>query len=231
MSLEVVTFPDRRRLYPALAAAIGASVEGVLAKKSKAALALPGGMAAEPLYEAMSNLPLAWERVSVVPTDERWVSTEDPASNEYVLRRGLIRRRAAAASLISLKTNHARPGLAANAAERRIAKLLPFDVCVLIVGSAGQVASLIPGAEGYEGAANPAASRSLAAVSASGAAGSSERLTLTLAAILASRNIFVLLAGQDRIGALSRLREGTGDGPLGTLLAHRKASLRAYCAP
>jgi 6-phosphogluconolactonase len=231
MGSEILSFPDRRRLVAALTEAIGKSLEGTLARKSRACIALPGGLAQETLYDALSNLALDWSRIVIVPSDERWVSTDDPSSNENVLRSNLLKRRAASATLISLKTAHQRPGLAVNTCERRIAKLLPFDLCLLHVGPDGHIASIIPGADGYGSAADPASSRSLAGVSAVGAAGSSERLTLTLAAILASRSIIILLNGTERRRLFERIRDGDGEGPLGPLLNSRKDMVRVYWSP
>ena len=68
--------------------------------------------------------------MSVTLTDERWVSPQDPASNEWLLRDLLLRRRAAAATFYGFKTNHAKATGGAATAEKRIAPIMPFDICL-----------------------------------------------------------------------------------------------------
>src|SRR5690606_19743584 len=108
MSHEETFFPDRKRPVAALCQACSERIAEPIRKRRKASLALAGGTTPGPLYEALSNLPLNWEKVSVTLTDERWVSPEDPASNEWLIRDLLLKRRAHAATFVPFKTNHAR---------------------------------------------------------------------------------------------------------------------------
>lgn len=231
MSHEETFFPDRKRLFAGLCQDFSERIAETIRKRRKASLALAGGTTPGPLYEALSNLPLNWEKVSVTLTDERWVSPEDPASNEWLIRDLLLKRRAHAATFVPFKTNHARATGGAVVTEKRIAPLMPFDICLLGMGHDGHIASLIPGAEGYAAAADPANTRKVAGVHSEGAAGSPERMTLTLTGILASRRIVLLFMGQDKLTLYNEAKEGRGTSPVRDLLAQKKTPVHAFWAP
>ncbi|MEZ6030065.1 MAG: 6-phosphogluconolactonase [Hyphomonadaceae bacterium] len=227
-SHEESFFPDRKRLFSGLTQDFQDRLTEIVRKRRKASLALAGGTTPGPLYEALSNAPLPWEKVSVTVTDERWVSPEDPASNEFLIRDMLLKRRAAAATFIPFKTNHAKASGGAATAEKRIAPIMPFDICLIGMGSDGHIASLIPGAEGYGAAADPEGTKKIAGIHAPGAAGAPERMTLTLTGLLSSRRIVVLFMGQDKLSVYNEAKAGEGSSPLKDLLAQKKVPVHAF---
>jgi 6-phosphogluconolactonase len=231
MSHEEHPFPDRKRLIAGLTTEMAESIESVVKKRRKITMALAGGTTPGPLYDALSNLPLPWDKVTVTLTDERWVHPEDPASNEWLVRDTLIRRRAVTATLLPFKTNHAKPTGGAVTTEKRISPIMPFDICLLGMGPDGHIASLIPGADGYAAAASPEAKRLVAGVHAEGAAGSPDRMTLTLPGILSSRRIVLLFMGQDKISLYNEAKAGAGTSPVRDLLAQKKVPVHAFWAP
>jgi 6-phosphogluconolactonase len=231
MSHEESFFPDRKRLFVGLCHDFSDRLADIIAKRRKASLALAGGTTPGPLYEALSNLPLKWEKVSVTLTDERWVSPEDPASNEWLVRDLLLKRRAASATFYGFKTNHAKATGGAAIAEKRISPIMPFDICLLGMGPDGHIASLIPGAEGYGAAVDPANMKKVAGIHAEGAAGSPERMTLTVSGILSSRRIILLFMGQDKLNLFNEAKEGRGTSPVRDLLAQKKTPVHAFWAP
>ncbi len=231
MSHEETFFSDRKRLFVGLGHDVSEKLADIIKKRRKASLALAGGTTPGPLYEALSNLPINWEKVSITVTDERWVHPEDPASNEFLIRDTLMRRRAAVATFIPFKTNHAKASGGAATAEKRIAPIMPFDICLLGMGPDGHIASLIPGADGYDAAVDPAGTRKLAGIHAPTAAGSPERMTLTVPGILSSRRIVLLFMGQDKLNVYNEAKEGRGASPIRELLAQKKVPVHAFWAP
>ncbi len=230
-SHEETFYQDRKRLFAGVCHDFQERIGEIIRKRRKASLALAGGTTPGPLYDALSNAPLNWEKVSVTVTDERWVNPEDPASNEFLVRDLLMRRRAAVATFIPLKTNHAKASGGAATAEKRIAPIMPFDICLLGMGPDGHIASLIPDAEGYAAAADPNSTRKLAGIHAPGAAGSPERMTLTIPGILSSRRIVLLFLGQDKMNVYEEAKAGGGASPIKELLAQRKVPVHAVWAP
>lgn len=230
-SHEETLFQDRRRLFTGLCQDFQDRLTEIIRKRRKASLALAGGTTPGPLYEALSNAPLNWEKVSVTLTDERWVSPQDPASNEYLVRDLLLRRRAASATFVPFKTNHAKAAGGAATAEKRLTPIMPFDICLIGMGSDGHIASLIPGAEGYAAAVDPAGAKKVAGIHAVGAAGSPERMTLTIPGLLASRRIVLLIMGQDKLNVYNEAKAGGGASPIKELLHQRKVPVHAVWAP
>ena len=231
MNHEESFFPDRKRLFAGIAADFAERLADIIKKRRKASLALAGGTTPGPLYEELSHCPLNWEKVSVTLTDERWVSPEDPASNEWLIRDLLLKRRAASATFIPFKTNHAKATGGAVVTEKRISPIMPFDIVLLGMGPDGHIASLIPGAEGFEAAADPEGTRKVAGIHAVGAAGSPERMTLTVPGILSSRRVVLLFMGQDKLNVYNEAKEGRGVSPIKDLLAQKKAPFHAFWAP
>lgn len=224
-------FQDRRRLYAGLCQDFTDRLNEIIRKRRKASLALAGGTTPGPLYEALSNMPINWEKVSLTVTDERWVSPEDPASNEYLVRDVLMRRRAASATFVPLKTKHAKASGGAAVAEKRLTPIMPFDICLLGMGPDGHIASLIPGAEGYSAAVDTSGTKKVGGIHAPGAAGSPERMTLTVPGILSSRRVVLLFMGQDKLTVYQEAKAGEGSSPIRELLLQRKVPVHAFWAP
>jgi 6-phosphogluconolactonase len=231
MTIEESRFTERRKLFTALATDICTELETAVKKRRKASMALAGGTTPGPLYEMLCNLPAPWAKVTLTVTDERWVSPEDPASNEYLIRDQLLRRRAADASFIPFKTNHARPQGAAATTERRLSAIMPLDICLLGMGPDGHIASLIPGADGFETGSEPGFAKKVCAIHAHGAAGSPDRLSLTLHGILSSRRIVLLFMGQEKLNVFNEAKEGRGESPVRHLLSQKKTPVHTYWAP
>ncbi len=231
MNLEEHTFHDRTRLMTGLCAAMTEWMGEALDKRRKISIALAGGTSPGPLYQDLSHQPLDWDKVTVTLTDERWVSPEDPSSNEYLIRNRLLHRRAEAATFIPFKTNHATPNAGAATTERRLKPHLPLDICLLGMGTDGHIASLIPGATGYDDAADPNGKKMIAGLHAEGAAGSTERMSLTLAAILKARLIVLLIMGAEKQRVFDEARNQEGDSPVRYLLAQNRHPVHTFWAP
>ena len=154
------------------------------------------------MFRALSNCELDWSRVWLTLVDERRVAIDSPASNERMLRQNLLQNRAAAANFVSLAGNGA-DGLAALG--RAIDTMpRPFSAVVLGMGEDGHTASWFPGAANLPALLDPANSADVAETTPLTAP--HQRLTLTLAAVLRSREILVHITGEAKKTLLENAR-------------------------
>jgi 6-phosphogluconolactonase len=203
-------YADSEALAAALAAAVAAQLRAALAKRPAASLVVAGGTTPVPFLARLSKTTLAWDRVLVTLTDERWVDAGDPASNGAMLQRTLLQNAAAPAQFIPLYTGAVTPEAAIADASARLADLpRPFDALVLGMGEDGHTASLFPGADNLAAALAPKNGQAVMAIRAPGAP--QPRLTLTLPALLDSRSLFLLFAGPSKRRAYEL---ACGDGPV-----------------
>ncbi len=168
----------------------------------RASLVVSGGTTPAPLYDVLSRSDAPWAQTVVTLSDERWVEPTSDRSNEKLVRTHLLVGNAAAASFVPFKTGMPHADEAEDDVHAALAAMpLPFDVTVLGMGTDGHTASLIPGAKGLVRALdrnNPMLARAVhpPKLSAMG-----ERMTLTLRAILKSRQIVILIKGDDKLEA------------------------------
>lgn len=223
-------FGDRDRLAAALAESVAAVLAARVAAEPPARLMVSGGTTPIPLFRRLRRLELPWNEVCVTLADERWVPPDHPGSNEGLVRRELLRDRASAALWVPLWSPAASPEEAAVAADERLARLRPFDVVVLGMGSDGHTASLFPLAPELEAALASGGARNCLAIHPPAAA--VPRLTATLSTLLDSRRIVLHLTGSDKWRVY---RRACAPGPEAALpvraLLRRAAGLDVYWAP
>ena len=109
-------------------------------------------------------------------------------------------------------------------------QLLPFDAVILGMGEDGHIASLIPGSPLIDEAMDPAGERLLAESPAGWGTPPVARITLTLAALLQSRAIFLLIAGEAKRQVIADARAGA-DLPVRALLDQGLAPVRIFWTP
>lgn len=196
--MTLTEHPDREALTLGVAQAIIEALGMALKVRERAVLCLPGGSTPVPVFKALAAARLEWERVIVIPSDERWVPADHPRSNARLIRRNLIEE-GAGAELIELYAEGLDPQAGAALASERIAPLLPLSVLLLGMGEDMHTASLIPGAEGLEAALDSAAPPVLPVQTAAEA-----RVTLTVPALCSATEAFLMITGPEKREALER---------------------------
>jgi 6-phosphogluconolactonase len=188
-------FANARELACELAKEIAAQLASALQVRATASLVVSGGTTPIPMFRHLSQIKLDWARVQVTLVDERWVDPADQASNERLVRSTLLQGFAAAAQFIPLKNAAETPQLGAADAWSALKRIpSPFDVVVLGMGEDGHSASWFPESPGLLVALDlhmpPACVAMWAPVAPH------QRLSLNLAAIAATRQLFLHFTGQ-----------------------------------
>ena len=208
------TFRDADALADGAAARIRTALEAGIAERGAASFVASGGRTPAAAFQRLAAAPLAWNKVSVTLSDERWVSGDHDASNEKMIRRELFQGEAAAASFVSLTTEDEDPKTAEGAIhDRLLAMPLPFDVVLLGMGGDGHTASLFPHASALPAALDRGAPSLAMAVTPDPLPPEApfSRMTMTLNALLKARLIMILISGQ---GKRDVYETALGDGPV-----------------
>lgn len=214
------TCPDSDSAFHAAAVLAGDLLGRALAEGRNATLVLPGGTTVRHFLAQLQSLVADWHRITVILADDRWVTADDPASNEGLLRRLLPD----GVTVIGLKTDAAEPasGLVA-AADRLRTVPQPFDVVFLGVGSDGHVASLFP--HGPELAARGMLTAALAPVAPH------QRISLTLGALQSCGHVITVMADGKRSVLERALEPGAPDDmPIRYLLRQPQVPVSVFTA-
>ena len=145
--MEFIDYPDRDLQALALARQVGSDLRAALTRRDRAVLAVPGGTTPGALFDLLGGQDLDWSRVTILPTDERWVPEGDLRLNARLIRGRLMTDAAAAATYVPLHGEGAEPEDAVPGIAAAVGAVLPVDVLVLGMGGDGHVASLFPGAD------------------------------------------------------------------------------------
>lgn len=178
-------------------------------------LALAGGSTPKPLYAALAEQSLPWEKLYIFWGDERYVALDHADSNAGMARQVWLDRVPIPASQIFITpTQAAQPSLAAQAYETTLktlfshlqpgsTKVVPqFDLVLLGMGDDGHTASLFP-----HTAALTVSDRLVTV----GYKGEDPRITFTLPLINHSRQVIFLAAGPSKQAALQQVFSPDGN--------------------
>ena len=136
----------------ALAEAVAIRLRALLAGQGRASLAVPGGTTPAHFLADLGARDLAWEKVTLLPTDERFVAADDAASNERMIRAQFAPLREGRVRFLSFHRYETDIEAAATALSSELSSLPPLDLVVSGMGTDGHIASLFPGEEARFGA-------------------------------------------------------------------------------
>jgi 6-phosphogluconolactonase len=193
-------FASKEELDQALANHIAGRLQADIKDCGRASLAVSGGTTPTGMFQQLSRYSLDWAKVWLSLVDERQVAVDSADSNERLVREQLLQNHAAAAHFVSMAG-----GGDEDLAElqRRLAALpRPFTAVVLGMGSDGHTASWFPGAANLTALLDPDSTAEVAATEPPAAA--HQRITLTLSAVLNSREIILHLTGAAKKAVLEQ---------------------------
>lgn len=232
MAVEIYQFDNNQRLVESLAECIASGLEGALNLRDYATLAVSGGRTPTALFEVLSYCELDWDRVHVTQVDERWVPEDHEDSNARLIREHLLVNNAAAARFVSMKT----AGDDAFAAESEVAEKLAIfadaiDVAVLGMGDDGHTASFFPGADNLAEALDPD-SRALC-LALHPPAAPHDRMTLSLAALLRVRQLYLHITGENKLAVFQQALENDDafELPIRSVFHRDESPLEVFYAP
>ena len=226
--MKVDVYADDDGVARQAAAIIADAARAAATSRGRFTMAVSGGHTPWLMLRALADDEVPWQQVHVFQVDERVAPAADPDRNLAHLRASLLDRVPLPADHI-----HAMPVEAADlerAAEqyaltlRQVAGTPPvLDLVHLGLGPDGHTASLVPGDQVLD--------VTDADVALSGPYQGRRRMTLTFPIIDRSRRILWLVTGNEKAGALERLRNADPSIPAGRvrqdqsfLLADRAAA-------
>jgi 6-phosphogluconolactonase len=201
-----------------------------LESQREASIVVSGGSTPQGCFDILAATALPWERVYVVPSDERWVPPGHAASNEKMIRETLLKDRAANAMFQSLYADgsSARDHCATLANELDALPLL-YSSVLLGMGEDGHFASLFPDAAKLaDGLDIDSISRCLAIETK---ASPHPRITLTLTTLVRSKEIVLLLFGDAKREILQKAKLADNAYPVSRLLQQKRAPVHVIWAP
>jgi len=195
-----------------------------------AAIVVSGGSTPAPVYSYMAHKELDWHRVHVLLSDERWVAADHPDSDENMLRTALERSRAAYAQILSFADLTKSLDERCSELDEQIGSLpLPFTSVLLGMGDDGHFASLFPDAAELQQALDLQSPHSFVPVAT--ASSPHPRLSMTLAALLRSDEVLLLISGAEKRAVLERAAEPGSDLPIAHLLRQMRVPVDVFWAP
>jgi 6-phosphogluconolactonase len=220
----------------AIAAHIADALRAAIAARGHASLAVSGGKSPIPMFEALREQDLEWAKVTVVLVDERIVPRDHEASNTALVARHLLQGKAAAARFLPFfrelapQFNAAVLDALVEDATRRIETLpWPLDVAVLGMGEDAHTASLFPGAPGYARAIATDERLAWVVPEQAPVPAPHARLTFTLSALLASRELLLSIAGESKLAVYHRAAEKADEAlPVSLILNQTQAPVSVW---
>lgn len=225
-------FPDAVALSHALAGEIKVDLEEAIQVRRVASLVVSGGRTPVRLFEQLRTEKVDWSRVWITLADERWVETNDAASNEGLVRKHLLADQAASARFVGLKNPAPTPEAGADWAWRALSRVPhPYDVILLGMGGDGHTASLFPGSLALARALDPAVPPACVAINA--LAAPHARVSLNLAALLDARRIILHIEGEAKWQVYQKARQpgSTNELPVRAVLHQQEVPVDVYWSP
>lgn len=209
-------YPDAEFMAMGLADVISAQLNVALRQRDRALFVVPGGSSPGPIFDTLCGARLDWDRVDVMPSDERWRPQAHIRSNAGMIAERLLCERAEDATLLPLYREGLSPEEAAPEVATILEPRLPIDVALIGMGEDMHTASLFPRAPGLEAAlANDAPLVLPVRIEGEPEA----RMTLAAHVLRDAMHLHVVITGDAKRAALERAQGmDAADAPIAALL-------------
>lgn len=188
-------YNDRHQLVIDLNQHLVAHLTQAIHRRGQASLVLPGGKTPVPLFDLLAQQKLEWSHITLLLTDERWLASDHPDSNEALIRNHILSK--TPARFISLYSGDPLPETGQKVIEKRLQTLdWPTDICLLGMGEDGHIASLF--ADAPEFSQGISAQNTALCLSTRPPQAAHARMSLTLNALLNSREIILFIFGENK---------------------------------
>lgn len=204
--MKIVTFSAPEELYAFAHRRIETLAEEAVRDRGRFTAALSGGSTPLPLYRLLAqSARMPWDSVHLFWSDERCVPPDDPESNYAAAKRMLLDSARIPDDHVHRIPGEDSPTDAADAYQVTLRRVLGengrLDLVLLGAGADGHTASLFP-----EHAALEETDRWVLPVHVSTA--SAWRVSMTLPAINAARDVLILVVGREKRELLKRIERG-----------------------
>ena len=179
-----------------VAAAAAAAVATAL-REGAHTLVLAGGSTPRRCHELLSEMEIAWGRVTILFGDERCVPPDHADSNYRMARESLLDR--VSPATVYRMPAELGPDEGADLYADVVGMVAPLDVVMLGVGEDGHTASLFPGHPGLQ-------ATGLAVGIRNSPKPPPERVTLTLNVLQAARRVIIVATGAGKADAVARAK-------------------------
>ncbi|QLE85646.1 MULTISPECIES: 6-phosphogluconolactonase [Shewanella] len=221
------SFDDKAALEAQLAKRIAGQLQDAIDSRGKASLIVSGGSTPLQLFKLLSKQAIEWKDVCITLADERWVEADAADSNERLVREHLLQNYASSAKFTSLKNMFATPEEGCSMTIEQLGHFpKPFDVVVLGMGNDGHTCSWFPCSKEID----DALSTSSLCVAVNPGAAPHARISLSKTAILASRQIYLHIVGEQKLTVYRQAleNEDAKSMPIRAVLAQHKTPVDVY---
>ena len=211
MQKIVEVLEDKQKLIERSFAIAIEKIEAAIAARGKCTIALAGGSTPKPLYQAIRDANLPWDKIHVFWGDERYVSPDSDRSNQKMARSAWLNGVDIPANNIHpMPTEAQDPAADAATHEAELKNFFQlengefpaFDLILLGMGDDGHTASLFPHTEALQ-----VRDRLVTVGNKDG----ETRLTFTVPLINNARCVMFLVAGENKQIALEQIFATTAD--------------------
>lgn len=230
-------FHSKKDLYQSVTQFCVKKLARRLQQDGQASFIVPGGTTPAPVFELLSKTELDWKNITIAPSDERWLEKDHDNSNEKLIRQTLLINQASSAHFISMKSDYDTAKKAQQQCSTRYQQMpKPYEIIMLGMGPDGHFASLFPQSKGVQQALDVEDEKSCIAIDATGCAVAgkfTERMSMTLSAILNSRHIILLFTGKEKLAIFEKAKSNNDSNklPICALIHQNTVPVDVFWAP